>query len=85
MWRLTSVSLKTTPTSCQKSTADMVRHHVAVIVVPGSALAVHAAKAATKTTPIVFMNASDPVQSGLVTSSRIKVFWEARRCPHWLS
>ena len=48
--------------------ADMVRHHVAVIVVPGSALAVHAAKTATKTTPIVFMNASDPVQSGLVTS-----------------
>ena len=48
--------------------ADMVRHHVAVIVVPGSALAVRAAKAATRTTPIVFMNASDPVQSGLVTS-----------------
>jgi ABC-type uncharacterized transport system substrate-binding protein len=48
--------------------ADLVRRPAAVIVVPGSAAAVHAAMAATKTIPIVFMNASDPVQAGLVSS-----------------
>jgi putative tryptophan/tyrosine transport system substrate-binding protein len=46
----------------------MVRHGVAVIVIPGSVRAVRVAKAETKTIPIVFMNASDPVQAGVVAS-----------------
>jgi putative ABC transport system substrate-binding protein len=48
--------------------ADLVRRRVAVIVVPGSAVAVRAAMAATKIIPIIFMNGSDPVQGGLVAS-----------------
>jgi ABC-type uncharacterized transport system substrate-binding protein len=48
--------------------ADLVQRRVAIIVIPGSAPAVRAAMAATKTIPIVFMNASDPVQAGLVAS-----------------
>ena len=48
--------------------ADLVQRRVAVIVVPGSAAAVRAAMVATKTIPIIFMNASDPVQAGLVAS-----------------
>jgi putative tryptophan/tyrosine transport system substrate-binding protein len=48
--------------------ADLVRRRVAVIVVPGSTVAVRAAMAATTTIPIIFMNASDPVQAGLVAS-----------------
>jgi len=47
---------------------DLVQRRVAVIVVPGSTLAVRAAMAATKTIPIVFMNASDPVQAGVISS-----------------
>jgi putative ABC transport system substrate-binding protein len=41
---------------------------MAVIVIPGSAVAVRAAMAMTSTIPIVFMNASDPVGAGLVAS-----------------
>jgi len=47
---------------------DLVQRRVAVIVIPGSTIAVRAAMAVTKTIPIVFMNASDPVQAGLVSS-----------------
>jgi putative ABC transport system substrate-binding protein len=47
--------------------ADLVRHQVAVIVVT-SASASLAAKAATKTLPIVFETAGDPVKLGFVGS-----------------
>src|SRR5580765_1718362 len=48
--------------------AELVALKVDVIVVGGSTLAALAAKQATRTLPIVFASAGDPVGSGLVTS-----------------
>jgi ABC-type uncharacterized transport system substrate-binding protein len=47
--------------------SDLVRQQVKVIIAPGSTPAVLAAHAATKTIPIVFEIASDPIGLGLVS------------------
>jgi putative tryptophan/tyrosine transport system substrate-binding protein len=48
--------------------ADLVAHRVAVIAVGANFLGVRAAMAATKSIPIVFTTATDPVATGLVAS-----------------
>jgi putative ABC transport system substrate-binding protein len=47
---------------------DLVRRNVAVILAGASDVAIKAAMAATRTIPIVFTTASDPVRAGFVTS-----------------
>jgi len=48
--------------------AELVNQKVAVILAGASDVAIKAAMAATKTIPIVFTTASDPVRAGFVTS-----------------
>ena len=56
------------PSVFPRLAADLVASNVAVIVTAGSPYAAVAAKAATSTTPIVFMLSEDPIEYGLVAS-----------------
>jgi len=47
---------------------DLVRRQVSVIYVPATGPALFAAKAATTTIPIIFVNSGDPIRMGYVTS-----------------
>lgn len=47
---------------------DLVRREVSVLFVPASGPALHAAKSATDTIPIVFVNSGDPISMGFVKS-----------------
>jgi putative tryptophan/tyrosine transport system substrate-binding protein len=47
---------------------ELVRRQVGVIYIPGGPPFVRAAKAATTTIPIVFVNGTDPIETGLVAS-----------------
>jgi putative tryptophan/tyrosine transport system substrate-binding protein len=47
---------------------DVVAHHAAVIVTGGGNAIIEAAKAVTRTTPIVFVSGDDPVRAGTVSS-----------------
>ena len=47
---------------------SLVRAQASVIVTTGSLASAHAAKAATRSIPIVFETGADPIQSGLVAS-----------------
>jgi putative ABC transport system substrate-binding protein len=61
---------------------DLVRRQAAVIVATGTALA---AKAATSTIPIVFMNGSDPVKYGNLTGVNVRAIEIANKRVQFLS